>query len=67
MGRCQSWTETKTEYGDPYWPQCDLRAGHAGNHRHGHFMDVMWAWGEDRHLDYDDMLISQRDGHAWRR
>ena len=44
--RCTSRFATKTEYGDPYWPTCDLAAGHDGGHMHGHYADVSWHWSD---------------------
>jgi hypothetical protein len=41
---CRSRFVSRTEYGDPYWPTCDLLAGHEGRHKHGHYQDVVWSW-----------------------
>jgi hypothetical protein len=38
---------TKDENGNPYWPRCDMRPGHDGDHHSGHWQDVMWVWGDE--------------------
>lgn len=51
---CPSRLRSVTETGSPYWPTCQLRAGHEGSHRRGHFQDVMWSWNDDEAMSGEE-------------
>lgn len=53
--RCPSRRATKDEYGRDYWPSCDLFAGHDGDHRSGHVMDVLWVWTSEQAMTPDEI------------
>lgn len=35
------------EDGRPWWPWCDLEAGHAGMHRHAYWQDSAVLWNDE--------------------